>query len=50
MADEFTLMQVQSHTSSIGSSKKAISRENKLLELITVMEDIVGFQNGQYEI
>lgn len=30
--------------------KKAISRENKLLELITVMEDIVGFQNGQYEI
>ncbi len=30
--------------------KKAISREQKLKEIITLMEDIVGFQNGQYEI
>lgn len=30
--------------------KKVMSREQKLVELVTLMEDIVSFQNGQYEI
>lgn len=30
--------------------KKVMSREQKLMELIILMEDIVGFQNGRYEI
>ncbi len=30
--------------------KKPASREQKLMELIKVMEDIVGFQNGEYKI
>ena len=30
--------------------KKVMSREQKLIEIITLMEDIVGFQKGKYEI
>ncbi len=30
--------------------RKPISREHKLMELVKLMEEIVGFQNGEYEI